>query len=50
MVKVDHDQFRSADRFTDVILHVKAETNGYEHIEKIKEELRNSGYDIELEI
>lgn len=50
VVKVDHDQFRSADRFTDVILHVKAETNGYEHIEKIKEELRNSGYDIELEI
>lgn len=46
IVKLDHDQFKNVHRFMQVHLEVTVETNGHDHINKIKEALKQGGYDI----
>jgi len=45
VIKLDHNQFKTLDRFMDVELQITVETNGHKHIEQIISELRNAGYD-----
>ena len=46
VVEVAHDQFKTVDRLTDVVLQVKVEANGHEHIQKIIERLYSEGYKV----
>lgn len=46
VVKLDHNQFVNLDRFHDVELQVTVETNGNEHIQKIKKEMLRNGFNI----
>ncbi len=46
VIKLDHNQFKNLDRFHEVELQVTVETNGEEHIEKIKEEFLKEGYEV----
>lgn len=46
IVKLDHNQFKNFDRFTDVELEVTVETNGFKHIQSITGELEKAGYRI----
>ncbi|QQK08460.1 threonine ammonia-lyase [Miniphocaeibacter halophilus] len=46
VVEVSHDQFKTADRLTDVVLQVQVEANGHDHINKIIERLYNEGYKV----
>lgn len=46
VVKLDHNQFKSFDRFNNVALEVTVETNGHSHIELITDKLIDSGYHI----
>lgn len=48
VIRLDHNQLKSIDRFMDVELEVTAETNGKKHIEEIISKLRESGYDITI--
>jgi len=44
VVKLDHNQFKTADRFKRVILEVTIETNGHEHLTTIMNALIGDGY------
>lgn len=44
VIKLDHNQFKTIDRFLEVELDVTVETNGYKHIEEIKEEFIRNRY------
>ncbi|MBN2853080.1 MAG: threonine ammonia-lyase [Clostridia bacterium] len=44
VIKLDHNQFKTIDRFLEVELDVTVETNGYKHIEEIKEEFIKHKY------
>ncbi|HHX66841.1 MAG: threonine ammonia-lyase [Miniphocaeibacter sp.] len=46
VVEVSHDQFKTADRLTDVVLQVQVEANGHDHINKIIERLYDEGYKV----
>ncbi|AFS79418.1 threonine dehydratase [Gottschalkia acidurici 9a] len=46
VIKLDHNQLKSMDRFMEVQLEVTVETNGHKHIEQIISELKSSGYDV----
>ncbi|MFA9397422.1 MAG: threonine ammonia-lyase [Clostridiaceae bacterium] len=46
VVKLDHNQFKTFDRFNQVLLEITLETNGHEHVEKIIESLGKNGYEI----
>ena len=46
VVKLDHNQFKNADRFLEVELEVTVETNGRKHINQIISALNNEGYNI----
>ena len=46
VIKLDHNQFKTFDRFLEVQLEVTVETNGHKHIKKLTEELENAGYKI----
>lgn len=47
IIKLDHNQFKTLDRFKQVLLEVTVETNGYEHVRKIIKALEEGGYSIE---
>jgi threonine dehydratase len=44
IVNLDHDQFKARNRFKNVLVEVAVETNGYEHIQRIKSAFEESGY------
>lgn len=46
VIRLEHNQFKNLDRFHEVELQVTVETNGEEHINKITEEFKKSGYRI----
>ncbi|EJU21105.1 threonine ammonia-lyase [Peptoanaerobacter stomatis] len=46
VVKLDHNQFKSYNRFNNVALEVTVETNGHSHIEQIVDNLIEKGYHI----
>lgn len=46
VVKLDHNQFKTPDRFKRVILEVTIETNGHEHLTTIMNALVGEGYAI----
>lgn len=49
VVKLEHNQFKSMNRFKNVFLEVTVETNGHDHIEQITQALENEGYSISKE-
>ncbi len=46
VVKLDHNQFKTNDRFMQVQLEITAETNGHEHVTTIINELNKGGYKV----
>lgn len=46
VVKLDHNQFKTNDRFMQVQLEITAETNGHEHVNNIINELNKGGYTV----
>jgi len=44
VIKLDHNQFRTLDRFHNVALQVTIETNGHEHLNKIIQALHEKGF------
>jgi len=47
IIKLDHNQFKTLDRFKQVQLEVTVETNGHEHVRNIIRALEEGGYSIE---
>lgn len=47
ILKLDHDQFRTMNRFKSVYLEVTVETNGHKHVAEIIQALEEGGYKIE---
>lgn len=47
VIKLDHNQFKTMNRFKKVTLEVTVETNGHNHIEEIIKGLKQGGYSIE---
>lgn len=48
IIQLNHNQFKTIDRFQHVHLEVTCETNGKKHILEIKEALNRSGYELEV--
>lgn len=48
IIKLDHNQFKTVDRFKKVHLEVTCETNGWKHLEQIKKALVENGYEVEV--
>lgn len=48
VIKLEHNQFKTIDRFKQVHLEVSLETNGHEHIQEIKETLETNGYEYKV--
>ena len=46
VVKLDHNQFKTLDRFMHVQLEITLETNGHAHVEEIKKALADHGYHV----
>lgn len=46
VIKLDHNQFKTLDRFMQVQLEVTVETNGHKHVNEIIKELNKAGYNI----
>lgn len=46
VIKLEHNQLKSIDRFMEVELEVTVETNGHDHIDKIAKALSKEGYEI----
>lgn len=46
VIKLDHNQFKTFHRFTDVQMEVTVETNGFTHIKKLIDALEKAGYQI----
>ncbi len=44
VVNLEHNQFKAMNRFKNVAVEVTVETNGYEHIQKIKNNFEENGY------
>lgn len=44
VIQLDHNQFKSYDRFMNAVLEVTCETNGHHHVAEIQEALRQKGY------
>lgn len=44
VVDLEHNQFKARNRFKNVLLEVIVETNGYEHIQRIKNAFDESGF------
>jgi len=49
VIKLDHNQFKSYNRFNNVALEVTVETNGHAHIQEITDRLSDNGYHIIFE-
>ncbi|MDC7241188.1 MAG: threonine ammonia-lyase [Spirochaetales bacterium] len=47
IIKLDHNQFKTLDRFKQVQLEVTVETNGHDHVKKIIRALEQGGYSVE---
>lgn len=47
VIKLDHNQFKTMNRFKNVTLEVTVETNGHDHINEITEGLLKGGYKVE---
>jgi threonine dehydratase len=47
IIKLDHNQFKTLDRFKQVQLEVTVETNGHEHVRSIIRALEKGGYSVE---
>ncbi|MDH4358788.1 MAG: threonine ammonia-lyase [Candidatus Berkelbacteria bacterium] len=47
VIKIVHNQFESVERIKSVRLTITVETNGFEHIKKIKDALKAGGYSVE---
>ncbi len=48
VIKLEHNQLKSIDRFMEVELEVTVETNGHKHVEKILSNLRDAGYEVSI--
>jgi len=48
IIKLDHNQFKTIDRFRQVHLEVSIETNGHKHIKEIKKSLKENGYELSV--
>lgn len=48
IIKLDHNQYKTIDRFRQVFLEVSLETNGHHHIQEIKDCLEKSGYELKV--
>lgn len=48
IIKLDHNQFKTIDRFKHVRLEVTVETNGHQHVNQIKEKLKECGYEVNV--
>ncbi len=48
IIKLDHNQFKTIDRFRQVFLEVSLETNGHDHIQEIKDCLEKNGYELKI--
>lgn len=46
VVKLEHNQFKADNKVNNVLLEITIETNGHEHINKVKEHFKNHGYSI----
>ena len=46
VVKLDHNQFKTNDRFMQVQLEITVETNGYDHVNNIIKALNKGGYKV----
>lgn len=46
VIKLDHNQFKTLDRFMQVQLEVTVETNGHKHVNEIIAELNKAGFNI----
>lgn len=46
VIKLEHNQLKSIDRFMEVELEITVETNGHKHVNAIVSKLRDSGYKI----
>jgi threonine dehydratase len=44
VIQLDHNQFKAADRLSNVVLEVTAETNGHGHVEQIIHALQENDY------
>jgi len=44
VIQLDHNQFKSNDRYSKVRLEITVETNGYDHIKKITQSLESDGF------
>lgn len=50
IIEVYHDQFESVDKLSDIMLHIRIETNGHEHIKEITDKLYEKGYNVKTTI
>ncbi len=48
IIKLDHNQFKTVDRFRQVHLEVTCETNGKHHVAQIKRALKKKGYKLQV--
>lgn len=48
VIKLEHNQFKTIDRFKQVHLEITLETNGHQHIQEIKNILEEKGYEVEV--
>lgn len=46
VIQIEHNQFESLERFTQVRLTITVETSGHDHIQQIKQALKREHYDI----
>ncbi|KJS87630.1 MAG: threonine dehydratase [Peptococcaceae bacterium BICA1-8] len=46
VIKLEHNQFKTLDRFMQVQLEVTVETNGHTHVKEIISELNKAGYNV----
>ncbi len=46
VIKLDHNQFKTLDRFMHVQLEITLETNGHDHVNEIKKALFDEGYHV----
>lgn len=45
VIQLDHNQFKTIDRFKQVVLEITVETNGHKHIAELKKALEAAGYE-----
>jgi threonine dehydratase len=48
IIKLDQNQFKTIDRFKQVLLEITCETNGKKHVEQIKKALKDKAYSVKV--